>query len=80
MNQSEVTVMDTTVESKCVDISDREIVVFVMEIGEQRRGRMIHNVDPVARGRVALRERCTCLTFINSSQLFRSFLPFELGR
>jgi len=80
VNQSEVTVMDTTVESKCVDISDREIVVFVMEIGEQRRGRMIHNVDPVARGRVALRERCTCLTFINSSQLFRSFLPFELGR
>jgi len=80
VNQSEVTVMDITVESKRVDISDREIVVFVMEIGEQRRGRMIHNVDPVARGRVALRERCTCLTFINSSQLFRSFLPFELGR
>jgi hypothetical protein len=48
--------MDTPVEFRCVDTSDREIVVYAMGIGEQRHGRMIRYVDRAVRERVALHD------------------------
>lgn len=56
MNRYEVTAMDIPVEFRCVDISDREIVVYAMGIGEQRHGRMIRYVDRAVRERVALHD------------------------
>ena len=74
-------VMDIVVESKFVDISEREIVVFVMGIGGQRLGKTIRNVDPAVRERVALRERGleSMLFFTHARRIFLpSIIEFNL--
>lgn len=54
--------MDITVGSKFADTSEQEIVVFVMGIGGQRRGRMIRDVEHIVRERAASHEGLRCRT------------------
>ena len=65
VNPCNIKVMDKFAEYRSVDTNAREVVEFVMEIGERKLGRMTHCVAILARMRDVMREErsilsCSC--------------------